>query len=201
MRGRAYGAGHGTFHNAAFHGHGHVVFHAFLLHHGGPVLFGPAWWERLSPRGEHGCHQRTPIHLCVAETFVLTIVSVELVLPAPFNCFSLPVTVVEKRQMPARLVRLAAIQDAPVSFSLPESIKKFASLVATAASAPYSADVLVFPEAFLSCYPRGHDFGAVIGSRSDEGREWFKLYYESSVDIEGNSPESWQEILKRFCRL
>lgn len=95
--------------------------------------------------------------------------------------------------MAERKVRLAAVQDAPVSLNLPESIAKFGRLVQKAASEPYKADILVFPEAFISCYPRGHDFGTVIGSRSDEGREWFRRYYESSLDIEGNSPE-WQEI-------
>lgn len=93
----------------------------------------------------------------------------------------------------ARRVRLAAIQDAPVSFSLSESIAKFATLVEKAASAPHNADILVFPEAFLSSYPRGHDFGAVIGSRTDEGREWFRRYYESSLDIDGDS-EEWREV-------
>lgn len=93
----------------------------------------------------------------------------------------------------ARKVRLAAIQDAPVSFSLSESIAKFATLVEKAASAPHNADILVFPEAFLSSYPRGHDFGAVIGSRTDEGREWFRRYYDSSLDIDGDS-EEWREV-------
>ncbi len=35
------------------------------------------------------------------------------------------------------------------------------------------------------CYPRWLDFGAVIGSRSEEGREDFLRYWESSVDIPG----------------
>jgi len=34
--------------------------------------------------------------------------------------------------------------------------------------------VVLFPEAFVSGYPRGLDFGAVVGSRTDAGREDFK---------------------------
>src|SRR5207249_8722684 len=44
-------------------------------------------------------------------------------------------------------------------------------------------DWVLFPEAFVSAYPRWLDFGAVIGSRSEEGREDFRRYWESSVDI------------------
>ena len=38
------------------------------------------------------------------------------------------------------------------------------------------AELVVFPEAFVSGYPKGADFGAVVGSRSAEGREWFRRY-------------------------
>lgn len=40
-------------------------------------------------------------------------------------------------------------------------------------------------EAFVSAYPRGLDFGAVVGSRTDAGREQFRRYWESSVDVPG----------------
>ena len=44
---------------------------------------------------------------------------------------------------------------------------------------------MLFPEAFVSGYPRGLDFGAVVGSRSYKGREDFRRYWESSVDVPG----------------
>ena len=47
------------------------------------------------------------------------------------------------------------------------------------------ARLVLFPEAFISGYPRGLDFGAVVGSRTDEGREDFRRYWESSVDVPG----------------
>ena len=42
---------------------------------------------------------------------------------------------------------------------------------------------LALAEAFVSAYPRGLDFGAVIGS--DEGREDFRRYWESAIDVPG----------------
>jgi nitrilase len=52
-------------------------------------------------------------------------------------------------------------------------------------AAAQSAKLVLFPEAFVSAYPRGLDFGAVVGGRTDEGREDFRRYWESSVDVPG----------------
>ncbi len=79
--------------------------------------------------------------------------------------------------------RAAVVQAAPVAFDLPRSLEKAQGLAAEAAR--LGARLVVFPEAFLSAYPRGMDFGAVVGSRSDEGREQFRRYWESSVDVPG----------------
>ena len=43
--------------------------------------------------------------------------------------------------------------------------------------------LVVFPEAFVSGYPKGLDFGARVGSRSAEGRRDFRRYFESAVEI------------------
>jgi nitrilase len=42
--------------------------------------------------------------------------------------------------------------------------------------------LVVFPEAFLGGYPKGLSFGAHVGSRTDEGREEFRRYYEAAVE-------------------
>ena len=77
----------------------------------------------------------------------------------------------------------AVVQAAPVVFDLDRSLAKAQALTAEAAG--LGARLVVFPEAFLSAYPRGLDFGAVVGARSDEGREDFRRYWESSVDVPG----------------
>jgi len=78
-------------------------------------------------------------------------------------------------------VRVAAVQAAPVSFDRSRTIDKLADLAADAARD--GAKFVVFPEAFISAYPRGLDFGTVIGARAPEGREWYRLYAESSLSI------------------
>jgi len=81
------------------------------------------------------------------------------------------------------IIRAAVVQAAPVAFDLEASLLKVEALAAEAAG--QGAQLVVFPEAFLSAYPKGHDFGAKVGSRSPEGRRWFARYWESSVEIPG----------------
>ena len=51
---------------------------------------------------------------------------------------------------------------------------------------PYRrAHLALFPEAFVSAYPRGLGFGAVVGSRTTEGREQFRRYWESAIEVPG----------------
>jgi nitrilase len=82
-----------------------------------------------------------------------------------------------------KLLRVAVVQAAPVSFDREATVEKTVQLIAE--SARDGARLVVFPEAFVSGYPRGLDFGARVGSRTPEGRELFRRYWESSVDVPG----------------
>ena len=77
----------------------------------------------------------------------------------------------------------AVVQAAPVGFDREATLDKAERLVAEAAAT--GATLVVFPEAFVSCYPRGLNFGAVVGSRTPDGRDDFRRYWESSVDVPG----------------
>ncbi|CAK7236574.1 Nitrilase [Sporothrix curviconia] len=79
------------------------------------------------------------------------------------------------------VVRVAAVQAAPFAFDLAKSLEKLRTLTAEAAIA--GADLVVFPEAFLSAYPWRYNFDATVGAR----RKWFAKYYDSAVAIP--SPE------------
>ncbi len=47
------------------------------------------------------------------------------------------------------------------------------------------AKLLVFPEALISGYPKGADFGARVGGRLPRGREEFLRYFDSAIDVPG----------------
>lgn len=90
--------------------------------------------------------------------------------------------------------KAAVVQAAPVAFDRERTIEKAASLSAEAASK--GARLVVFPEAFISAYPRGLDFGAVVGNRTDEGRKDFQRYWESSVDVPGPDVDALGRIAR-----
>jgi nitrilase len=90
--------------------------------------------------------------------------------------------------------RVAVVQAAPVAFDLDATLERVQSL--TAEAAEHGAQLVLFPEAFVSAYPRGLTFGTVIGSRSDEGREWFRRYHAASLDVPGPATARLGDIAK-----
>jgi nitrilase len=89
-------------------------------------------------------------------------------------------------------VRVAVVQAAPVMFDVRRSIQKLADLTADAARS--GAKLVVFPEAFISGYPKGHDFGVVVGMRSSEGREEFRRFFEDAMKVPGAATEALGKV-------
>ena len=81
------------------------------------------------------------------------------------------------------VTRAAVVQDAPIAFDLAQSLAKGIARLEEAAR--QGAQLVVFPEAFLSGYPKGNDFGARVGMRSPAGRQLFQQYWESAIDVPG----------------
>ncbi|SGY79974.1 BQ5605_C008g05265 [Microbotryum silenes-dioicae] len=77
-------------------------------------------------------------------------------------------------------IKVAAIQASSCAYSLDESLEKLWTFTKEA-SDEGRAQLLVFPEAFLSAYPRHLAFA--IGSRTYEQRDWYARYLESAVKI------------------
>ncbi len=86
-----------------------------------------------------------------------------------------------------RLTRVAVVQAAPVAFDRERTLDKVQVLTGQAAT--QGAQLVLFPEAFVSAYPRGSSFGAVVGARTPEGRDEYLRYYNSAVDVPGPSSE------------
>jgi len=80
-------------------------------------------------------------------------------------------------------VRVAVVQSGSLCFDTPATLQKMQERVGQAALA--GGQLVVFPEAYVGGYPKGMDFGARVGSRSDTGRDWFAKYHDSAIDIDG----------------
>jgi nitrilase len=59
------------------------------------------------------------------------------------------------------------------------------------------ANIVVFPEAFIPAYPRGLSFGAVVGSRSIEGRKDFYRYWENSIAVPSEETDRLGEAARK----
>ena len=92
-------------------------------------------------------------------------------------------------------VKAAVVQASPVLFDLSRSLEKVASLSEIASKA--GAELVLFPESFLPCYPRGMGFGTVVGSRSTEGRELWLMYWKNSVEVPGKAVDQLKKIAQR----
>ena len=91
-------------------------------------------------------------------------------------------------------VKVAVIQESPVFFDKEKTLKKLEALVKT-----YSKEgcqLIVFPESFVPGYPRGFDFGAKIGSRSDAGRQLYADYAFNSIDLESDDRSRLEKLSK-----
>jgi nitrilase len=93
--------------------------------------------------------------------------------------------------------KVAVVQASPVVFDRERTLEKVKILAGEAAAK--GARLVLFPEAFVSAYPRGLDFGAVVGSRTDQGREDFRRYWESSVDVPGLAVDFLARSARNNC--
>ena len=80
-------------------------------------------------------------------------------------------------------MRASVVQAGSPCFDTAASLRKLSDFAAAAAAE--GAALAVFPEAFIGGYPKGADFGARVGMRSEEGRDWFRRYHESAIALPG----------------
>jgi nitrilase len=81
------------------------------------------------------------------------------------------------------IVKVAVVQAGSELFDRESCIRKACHLVAEAGSK--GANLILLPEAFIGGYPRGFSFGAVVGSRTEEGRLLWQRYHDSAVEVPG----------------
>jgi nitrilase len=95
------------------------------------------------------------------------------------------------------MFKASVIQAAPVMFDREGTLEKVRTLTAQAAA--QGAQLAVFPEAFVSGYPKGLDFGARVGGRTAEGRRMFRRYFESAVDVPGPAVDALGSIAREHA--
>ncbi|NCA86033.1 MAG: carbon-nitrogen hydrolase family protein [Clostridia bacterium] len=92
-------------------------------------------------------------------------------------------------------VKVAVVQATPVLFDLDRSIEKVCALLAECSRK--HPDLILFPESFIPCYPRGLTFGAEVGRRSDEGKNLWQRYWQNSLETTGTAISRISEAARK----
>ena len=79
--------------------------------------------------------------------------------------------------------KVALVQATPVMFDKTAGCEKTVRLIKEASE--NNPDLIVFPELFIPGYPYGMTFGFTVGSRNEDGRKDWKVYYENSILVPG----------------
>lgn len=90
--------------------------------------------------------------------------------------------------------RVAVVQCAPVMFDKKASTEKMVELIREAGK--NGAELIVFPELIIPCYPYGMTFGFTVGSRDKVGRLDWKRYYDNSLCIPGPETDALGQAAK-----
>lgn len=96
----------------------------------------------------------------------------------------------------ATLIKVAVAQAGSILFETARTFGKVERYCREAAG--FGARLVVFPEALLGGYPKGITFGATVGARSPEGREWFRRYWQSAIEIPGAETARMQALADKL---
>ena len=83
--------------------------------------------------------------------------------------------------MEHRKVKVGVVQATPALFDLEKTVDIVISWIEKGAKE--GCELLLFPESFIPCYPRGLNFDATIGKRTDKSRNQWLEYWENSVEF------------------
>ena len=83
--------------------------------------------------------------------------------------------------MEHRKVKVGVVQATPALFDLEKTVDIVISWIEKGAKE--GCELLLFPESFIPCYPRGLNFDATIGKRTDKSRNQWLEYWENSIEF------------------
>jgi nitrilase len=97
--------------------------------------------------------------------------------------------------MTSKTVKVGVVQATPALFDLEKSVDLVISWIEKGAQA--GCQLLLFPESFIPCYPRGLRFDAVVGRRTDTGRTMWLDYWSNSLEVESPATNRIGEAIRK----
>lgn len=97
--------------------------------------------------------------------------------------------------MSLQKIKVGVVQATPALFDIEKTVEIIISWIEKGAKE--GCKLLLFPESFIPCYPRGIDFDAVVGKRSDKSREQWLDYWENSIETTSPSIEKIGDAIRK----
>lgn len=79
-----------------------------------------------------------------------------------------------------KIVKVGVVQATPALFDIERTVQIIISWIEKGANE--GCELLLFPESFIPCYPRGLNFDAIVGKRTDKSRNQWLDYWNNSIE-------------------
>ena len=93
-------------------------------------------------------------------------------------------------------VKVGVVQATPALFDIDKTVQIIISWIEKAANE--NCQLLLFPESFIPCYPRGLNFDAFIGKRTDKSRNQWLEYWENSISTASQHIALISKAIKKY---
>lgn len=94
-----------------------------------------------------------------------------------------------------RKVKVGVVQATPVLFNLDKTTDLVIKWIEKAANE--GCELVLFPESFIPCYPRGLNFDAVVGKRTDKSRTLWLEYWQNSVEEDSSAIQRISQAIEK----
>lgn len=92
-------------------------------------------------------------------------------------------------------VKVGVVQATPFLFDKAKTVERVIEWIEKAAKA--QCELLLFPESFIPCYPRGLDFDSRIGRRTDKSRAHWLDYWANSIEADSEEVQKIGEAVRK----
>jgi nitrilase len=92
-------------------------------------------------------------------------------------------------------VKVSVVQATSALFDINKTVEIVISWIEKAAKE--GCELLLFPESFIPCYPRGLDFDAIIGKRTDSSRNQWLDYWNNSIETNSDQIKKISAAIKK----
>jgi nitrilase len=93
------------------------------------------------------------------------------------------------------MIKIGVVQATPSLFDANKTLLIVSEWVQKASKE--KCELVLFPEAFIPGYPRGMDFGTVVGKRTEKGKKQWQNYWENSIEAPGKYTEMLGELARK----